>query len=73
MNWFIKLFWKSPAQVWDEKPDSSILVAYKDAMDWLQLEMGRFPISLPDSLIDSLNMRLENYIIPQMQKRGLKL
>ena len=61
-------------KVWDNKTDDQIMIAYDDASSWLQLhrpdkEHGAF--ALPDSLLKSLHMRMDKFIMPQMKKRDL--
>lgn len=58
--------------VWDAKSDEDIMVAYSDANDWLGLERPNGRFQLPETLKASLEMRVKEYIAPQMEKRGLE-
>lgn len=61
--------------IWDKKSDDQIMDAYADAVDWLSTEegsLGEKGFRLPKSLKDSLDLRLQKYIIPQIKKRGLE-
>ncbi|KKM88812.1 hypothetical protein LCGC14_1254930 [marine sediment metagenome] len=62
--------------IWDAKTDNAIGVAWNDAQQWLEadatLKKRLGPErGIPKSLYNDLHMRLEKYILPQMEKRNL--
>lgn len=64
-----KLQDKQIALAWARKPDEEILRAYKDATDWLGVLKGGMYIK---SIVDDCNDALDNRIIPEMKRRGLR-
>ena len=59
-------------KIWDAKSDESILNAYKDANDWIEIDSFDYTSSpTTRSIADSCFKRLDNYIKPQMAKRKL--
>ncbi len=68
--WLVAFFPKSWQErhiqdAWDSKTDEQIIAAYMDALAWLSLKAA-------ECLHEDCKARLDNYIIPQMKKRGLK-
>ena len=58
-------------KVWEEKSNRSILDAFEDATDWVDISMGMFESPTTDKIAQDCYMRLEKYILPQMVRRGL--
>lgn len=58
-------------KIWDKRTDDEIVASHDDAMSWIELADGFFSDSLAD-VVKSCQSRLDNYILPQMEKRGLK-
>jgi hypothetical protein len=56
--------------VWDNKSDESILESYKDATEWIELSSKMASETLVKIAADCQD-RLDKYIMPQINKRGL--
>ena len=72
-NWLEDRRNQKVQKVWDNKTDDEIMIAYDDASSWLQLHQPEKGPNraLPDSLVTSLRMRMDKFIMPQMEKRDL--
>ena len=62
-------------RIWDKRSDKEILESYEDAEGWISLTKGRFPLKgeTIEEIANSCQERLDKRILPQMEKRGLKV
>ena len=57
-------------KVWDAKADSSIRIAYIDAMEWIEVSKECKSNTIT-TVAERAKERLEKYIKPQMKARGM--
>jgi len=57
--------------VWDNKKDRSILRAFVDATDWIDLSIGSMDSLVVADIAEDCVKRLDKHIMPQMRKRKL--
>ena len=55
--------------IWNIKSNEQVIEAYDDAKEWIYL-CGRSNLNI-ESIRARAEIRLNNFILPQMQKRGL--
>ena len=56
---------------WDKKTNKDILVAFKDATEWIELGNGLLTSSTIMEIAGDCQDRLDKFILPQMIKRKL--
>ena len=56
---------------WDNKSDDDIMIAFNDAIDWMQLASGRMSTGAIKDIARDCEDRLRKYIMPQVTRRGL--
>ena len=56
---------------WDKKTNKDILVAFKDATEWIELSNGIMSSPTLKKIAGDCQDRLAKFILPQMIKRGL--
>lgn len=56
---------------WDNKSDDSIMIAYKDATEWIELSKGALSGIVIEEIASDCQDRLDKFIMPQVTKRGL--
>ena len=59
-------------RLWDDTPDDDILDAYDDAIDWIELSHNCISPTVKDVAV-SCQSKLDNYVLPQMRKRGMEI
>lgn len=57
--------------VWNNKTDEEILYSYEDATGWVDISFGITESETTIKIANTCIWRLEEYILPQMKKRGL--
>ena len=57
---------------WDNKSDDSIMIAFNDAVDWMQLASGSMATPTIKDIARDCENGLLAHIKPQMIKRGLR-
>ena len=65
----LKKLQESYHAIWDAKSNHVVLDAYVDAREWIRLH--RDFLDCETGVSQTAQMRLDEYIIPQMKKRGL--
>ena len=61
----------NPDDVWNARSDQEILESYKDSMEWISLSTGCMRSKTTIKIAQRCQRRLDNYVLPQMKKRGL--
>ncbi len=56
---------------WGKKSDASIMAAYKDATEWIEISKGIMSTPTIRDIASDCQDRLDKFIMPQVNKRGL--
>ena len=59
--------------LWDKKTDEQIIIAYEDAIEWIDILEHPIMSKNNTDLLNSIKHKFEKYIEPQMIKRKLPL
>ena len=59
------------ASKWDSKTDGEVLEAFTSDSEWIEISQGIFKSETTLKIAARARERLDAYILPQMEKRGL--